>query len=147
MATLKSSNLKTSLPSAHASSNALVPEAARPTGLSSDKKSSVDSHHLAIALHHANQIEIRKDIENIILSHIEHLLSLPSSPTALASSPSSTDVTTFISALQLFQPSDYDNLILERNIYESCGYALCPNAHRKEDPKVNFRIQWGQNGS
>ena len=144
MATRKSSALRTSLPSAHAFSNALVREAADPL---SDKKSSADPHHLAIALRHANQIQVRKDIENIILSHIENLLSLPSSPTALASSPSSADASTFKSALQLFQPPDYDNLILERNIDGSCGYTLCPNVHRKEDPKAKFRIQWGLNGS
>jgi hypothetical protein len=98
-------------------------------------------------LHHANQIQARKEVEDIILSRIENLLLLPSSSTAVASSPSSADASTFKSALQLFQPSDYDNLILERNIEGSCGYVLCSNAHRKEDPKVKFRIQWGESGS
>jgi hypothetical protein len=122
-------------------------EAAPTTGLSSHKWSSADPRHLAIALHHANQIQVRKEVEDDILSRIENLLSLPSSSTAIASSPSSADASAFKSAVQLFQPSDYDNLILERNIDGSCGYALCPNANRKEDPKVKFRIQWGENGS
>src|SRR5438034_3915294 len=99
MASHGTSTLKTSLPSAHASSNALIREAAPTTGLSSHKWSSADPRHLAIALHHANQIQVRKEVEDIILSRIENLLSLPSSSTAIASSPSSADASAFKSAV------------------------------------------------
>lgn len=113
----------------------------------SQKKPEPNPRHLAIALHHANQIQARKDTEALILDHIETLQSLPTSTDASTSSPSPSDVSTLKSALRPFQPADYDNLILERNIDGNCGYALCPNEHRKEDPKSKFRVVWGDKGS
>lgn len=56
-------------------------------------------------------------------------------------------MTTLKTALVPFQPSDYENLILERNIEGRCGYVLCPEEHRREDPKAKFRIIWGPKGS
>ncbi|KAL1956459.1 hypothetical protein VTO42DRAFT_7257 [Malbranchea cinnamomea] len=141
--TPKKSILKTSIPSVHALSTSRsesdVPESIR--------KKSRDPRHLAIALHHARHIQARKDTEALILSHIEKLMELPSSPGRDAATPSSEDVALFKSALLPFQPSDYDNLILERNIDGRCGYTLCPKAHRKENPKAKFRILWGPKGS
>lgn len=142
------SALNTSIPAVHATSTANrrpapATHSARPTS----KKKSPDPRHLAIALHHAHNIQARKDTEGLILSRIEDLLSLPTSPTASASNPSTEDSTAFKSALRPFQPSDYDNLILERNIDGQCGYALCPKGHRVEDPKTQFRIMWGPKGS
>lgn len=125
--------LKTSLPAVHASS--------------SERKPSPNPRHLAIALHHARQIQARKDTEAVILSRIIDLVDLPTTPHATASSPSPEDVQTFTSALVPFQPSDYDNLILERNIEGHCGYTLCPEEHRKEHPTGKFRIVWGPKGS
>lgn len=61
----------------------------------------------------------------IQLSHLP--LSRPSSP----SSPSPTDLTTFRTLIRLFQPSDYEDLIAERNTLKNCGYVLCPNPRRK----------------
>lgn len=137
----KKSILKTSIPSVHASS------AQRSESPVTDRKKAPDPRHLAIALHHARQIQARKDTEALVLSHILNLMELPSSGDTDASSPSPEDTAIFKSALLPFQPSDYDNLILERNIDGRCGYTLCPREHRKEDPKAKVRIVWGPKGS
>ncbi|KAK2765167.1 hypothetical protein FQN54_008866 [Arachnomyces sp. PD_36] len=136
--------LRTSLPTTHAAASSMTKEK---SSTASQKKPEPNPRHLAIALHHANQIQARKDTEALILNHIETLQSLPTSPNATASSPSPTDVSTLKSALRPFQPGDYDNLILERNIDGNCGYALCPEEHRKEDPRSKFRVVWGQKGT
>lgn len=140
------STLKTSVPSVHASS-APSGHSDPSTNRSSSRKKSPDPRHLAIALHHAHNIQSRKDTEATILSRIESLIDFPTLDSADASSPSPEDVATFKSSLLPFQPSDYDNLILERNIDGKCGYALCAKQHRKEDPKTKMRILWGPKGS
>lgn len=106
-----------------------------------------DPRHLAVALHHANQIQAHKDAEALILNRILDLISLPSVAEADPASPSPSDAMHLKTSLIPFQPVDYDNLILERNLEGKCGYALCPREHRKEDPKVKFRILWGPKGS
>ncbi|WEW59081.1 RNA polymerase II CTD heptapeptide repeat phosphatase [Emydomyces testavorans] len=138
----RKSILKTSIPAVHACSTT----AGSYMNYSPQGKSA-NPRHLAIALHHARHIQAQKDAEAIILSHIEHLMTLPSAPDADPTSPSEEDVSALKSALVPFQPSDYDNLILERNIDGRCGYALCPMPHRREDPKAKFRIIWGPKGS
>jgi hypothetical protein len=75
------------------------------------------------------------------------LIALPSSPSADPATPSAADAASLKSALVPFQPADFDNLILERNIEGLCGYALCPREHRKEDSNAKFRIMWGSKGS
>lgn len=110
-------------------------------------KRNVNPRHLAIALHHARQIQAQKDAEKLILDRILDLINLPSSPTADPAAPSPADVAKLKFSLAPFQPSDFDNLILERNIEGRCGYALCPREHRKEDPKAKYRIVWGPKGS
>ncbi|KAH8691190.1 Rtr1/RPAP2 family-domain-containing protein [Talaromyces proteolyticus] len=106
-----------------------------------------DPRHLAIALHHANQIQAQKDAEVLILDRILELIELPSSPSADPASPAPTDVSTLKAALVPFQPTDFDNLILERNIEGRCGYALCPREHKKEDSNAKFRLMLGPKGS
>ncbi|ODH50752.1 hypothetical protein GX48_03068 [Paracoccidioides brasiliensis] len=154
-----SSNMKSSLPSIHAAFTRDTPPSTRPnshttrpttttmTPATNQRKPVPNTRHLAIALHHAHQIQARKDTESLILSRIEYLLSFPSHPLALTSSPSPDDVKAFKEALLPFQPSDYDNLILERNIEGRCGYVLCANEHRREEPKAKFRVVWGKKGS
>ncbi|EGD84369.1 hypothetical protein H112_08073 [Trichophyton rubrum D6] len=131
--------LKTSLQAVHASS---APASSQYRG-----KGSPDPRHMAIALHHARQIQSRKELELQILSHIETLMELPTTPGATVESPSAEDVSTFFSAIACFQPSDYDNLIQERNIDGSCGYTLCPKPRRKDNSKGGYRIVWGSKGS
>ncbi|KAL1885770.1 hypothetical protein Plec18167_001265 [Paecilomyces lecythidis] len=159
--------LKTSLPSAHAASSAQArPSQPRPAGPRKQKqpvrrqqpppqqqqqqqqgKPAPDPRHLAIAMHHAHRIQAQKDAEALILDRILELVSFPTSPNADPAAPSASDAKALKSALLPFQPADYDNLILERNIEGLCGYALCPREHRKEDPKTKFRIVWGAKGS
>ncbi|PGH29225.1 hypothetical protein GX50_08015 [[Emmonsia] crescens] len=156
-----SSTMKSSLPSIHAALTKESPSSpntnsarittttttTKPKTIFKQRKPAQDPRHLAIALHHAHQIQARKDTESLILSRIEELVSFPSSPIAQASSPLPVDVKAFKEALIPFQPSDYDNLILERNIDGRCGYVLCANEHRKEDPRAKFRVVWGKKGS
>lgn len=103
------------------------------------------------ALYHANLIQQRKNIEFRILESTEALLELPTKAFAsakpqLADNPSSSDVHFFKTALQPFQPSDYDVLIQERNINRQCGYTLCPNPNRTDDAKGGFRIMGAGRG-
>ncbi|KAJ9211826.1 hypothetical protein DTO166G4_6599 [Paecilomyces variotii] len=157
--------LKTSIPSAHAASTAQArPSQPRPAGPmrqqqqqqqpprrqqppSQQSKPAPDPRHLAIAMHHAHRIQAQKDAESLILDRILELVSFPTAPNADPAAPSASDAKALKSALRPFQPADYDNLILERNIEGLCGYALCPREHRKEDPKTKFRIVWGAKGS
>lgn len=84
-----------------------------------------------IAIQHALILQDRKDTEAQILDNITELLDLPHQPNP-PSSPDPSDVSIFASLIRIFQPSDYDDLIVERNLDENkCGYALCPNKRRK----------------
>ncbi|PSS00709.1 Rtr1/RPAP2 family-domain-containing protein [Coniella lustricola] len=85
-----------------------------------------------VALHHARLIQDRKDIESLIFDYILALIDLPANPSHPASSPHPNDIATFLGMVRIFQPSDYDDLITERNLNENrCGYTLCPNKRRK----------------
>jgi len=93
------------------------------------------------ALYHANLIQQRKDIELEILMSMETLIEYPLSKTPHnASNPSHADAASFKNYLRPFQPNDYDALILERNINEHCGYALCPNPRLKEEGGGTYRL-------
>ncbi|ROW05688.1 hypothetical protein VMCG_05237 [Cytospora schulzeri] len=84
-----------------------------------------------IAIQHALILQDRKDTEAKILDNLTELLDLPHHPNP-PSSPDPADVATFTSLIRIFQPSDYDDLIVERNLDENkCGYVLCPNKRRK----------------
>ncbi|KAI5286520.1 hypothetical protein KEM54_006729 [Ascosphaera aggregata] len=98
--------------------------------------------HLAVALQRANEIQRRKEVENLILSRIENLTTLPTNSTASAADPSSEDVFTLKHALIPFQPSDFDDLISERNVEGLCGYPLCPKPPRKLRGPGGFRVAW-----
>ncbi|KAF9885678.1 hypothetical protein FE257_012660 [Aspergillus nanangensis] len=152
--------LKTSLPSAHAVSSVTArprqsnsntaphgPQLSHQQEAQYQNKPGADPRHLAIALHHARQIQSQKDTESLILDHILTLAMFPPSPDADPANPSPEDALTFKSALASFQPADYDNLIQERNIEGLCGYALCPREHLKEDAGGTYRITWGSKGS
>ncbi|KAK3718393.1 hypothetical protein LTR37_005206 [Vermiconidia calcicola] len=95
-----------------------------------------DRKNLGIALRHASRIQYQKDVEATILSHIETLLDFP----AVSSSTSSEASRRFITLVQPFQPSDFDNLVEERRIDGKCGYALCSNAPRSGSLGAN--VSW-----
>ena len=147
--------LKTSLPSAYAAVNAEQPPepSSLPSQEDQDKylrgRPGATPRHLGIALQHAHQIQAQKDAENMILDRTIELLAIPTSPSANPAAPSPEDAQIFKSALVLFRPSDYDNLIMERNYEDLCGYGLCPRKHRKEDSAkgTTFHFKWGAKGS
>jgi hypothetical protein len=99
-----------------------------------------------VALYHANLIQERKDVELTILLSTETLIDYPLAKSPYnASSPSPSDAKTFKDLLRPFQPSDYDALILERNINDHCGYTLCPNRRVKDGVAGTYRLI-GTNG-
>ncbi|KAK1999065.1 Rtr1/RPAP2 family protein [Colletotrichum falcatum] len=81
-----------------------------------------------IALQHARIIQQRKDLEIEILESLALLSEYPTergSRLYSAANPSPRDVADFKANVRLFQPSDYDDLIEERNVNGLCGYTLC----------------------
>jgi hypothetical protein len=66
----------------------------------------------------------------IPLETFELLSHLPQTPSHPASSPSPADTTLFLQHLRDFQPSEYLDLIEERNCLNKCGYTLCPRPRR-----------------
>lgn len=148
------SPLKTSLPSAFAAVNAEQPSPyPRPSQEDQEKflqgRPAANARDLGIALQHAHQIQAQKDAEDMILDRIIELLAMPSSPSADAATPSAQDAQLFKSALYPFRPSDFDNLITERNNEDLCGYTLCPRKNRKDDSAKggSFRFKYGAKGS
>lgn len=94
-----------------------------------------------VALYHANLLQHRKDLELEILLSTETLIDYPlASAPYDASNPSAADAQQFKEYLRLFQPSDYDALILERNINEHCGYTLCPNDRATDGAAGKYRL-------
>lgn len=93
-----------------------------------------DERNRETALYHANLIQQRKDIQLDILTSMEEMIELPleRSPQYSAPSPSPSDISYFKTALRVYQPNDYDDLIQERNINNHCGYVLCPKPRLKE---------------
>lgn len=85
-----------------------------------------------VAIHHANLLQTRKDTEAAILDNLFALIDLPQHTSHPPSSPHPADIADFNELLRPFQPSDYDDLITERNLADNrCGYALCPNRRRR----------------
>lgn len=80
-----------------------------------------------IALQHAYILEHRKKLEAQILQSIITLSEYPlvRSPDRSATNPAPSDVADFKHHVRLFQPSDYDELTVERNANDLCGYVLC----------------------
>lgn len=149
------SPLKNSLPTAHAASSRTPPPPSEVPGVLSESQKqqylksnpNADPRHLAIALQHAERIQAQKDTEALILDHILHLTTLPTNTTTDPSTPTPDDAHTFKSALRLFQPTDYDNLIQERNVEGLCGYTLCGRDRRRGEAGASHSIVWGAKGS
>ncbi len=116
-------------------SSAITKDSPVPSTLSREER------NRQLALHHANLIQYRKDIESLIHTSIETLLEIPTSLNASSLEP---DRHTVKEALKPFQPSDYDALIEERNINHRCGYVLCRNGNRKQDTRSKYRIVAGK---
>lgn len=85
-----------------------------------------------IAIQHARILQERKDIEAQILDNVITLLDFPRNTSRPASDPDPTDARAFSSLVRIFQPGDYDDLAVERNLDgDKCGYALCGNKRRR----------------
>ncbi|KAI1817468.1 Rtr1/RPAP2 family-domain-containing protein [Poronia punctata] len=82
-----------------------------------------------VAIKHARIIHSRREIEDQISDSLIELSKFPAtrSPQHDASNPAPSDAETFKNIVRLYQPSDYDDLIEERNANGLCGYTLCPN--------------------
>lgn len=117
-----------------------MPHSILKNSLSSKPARSREDRNKETALYHAQILQQRKDVEALILASTETLLELPSSPTADPAQPCLQDITLVKNSLRLFQPSDYDLLIEERNINKQCGYLLCPRPNRQENTKAKYRI-------
>lgn len=115
-----------------------VPEPDTPTQTREDRNRET-------ALYHANLLQQRKDVQNLIFESTETLLDFPSSSVSDPAQPLEKDVVDVKNLLKSFQPSDYDSLIKERNIDKKCGYVLCPRANRLQDTDAKYRIFHGKN--
>lgn len=98
-----------------------------------------------IAIQHARVLEHRKQIEAQILESIIILSEYPlvRSPEYSAANPAPSDVEGFKHHIRLFQPSDYDDLTIERNANNLCGYALCPEPKKKATPGGVWKLVRG----
>lgn len=101
---------------------------------------SKQDRNLELALYHANIIQQRKDVELHVLENMETLLDFPTSPNADSRRPSDKDIKFVKKALRLFQPSDFNSLIEERNINRKCGYTLCSNPNKLQNSTAKYVI-------
>lgn len=89
-------------------------------------------------LQRAYQVQRQKDTEQQILDSTEALLDTGSESATLSEERSL--IASVKEHLRLFQPSDFDALIEERNINKRCGYVLCARPPRSENTDARFRI-------
>ncbi|MCJ1326186.1 hypothetical protein MMC10_002850 [Thelotrema lepadinum] len=104
----------------------------------------VAERNKSLAIYHATILEQQKEIAATVLQSIEELIEFPLR-TKDAEQPDPVDVQQVKSHLSLFQPSDFDSAVQERNIEDKCGYMLCPKARWKQNTKAKFRIVPGRN--
>lgn len=102
-------------------------------GISEQISNSPKKDAREIAIQHALVLEHRKQLEAQILESVITLSEYPlsRSPEHSAANPAASDIADFKHHVRLFQPSDYDDLIIERNANGLCGYAMCPQAKKK----------------
>ncbi|KAI1180759.1 Rtr1/RPAP2 family-domain-containing protein [Nemania sp. FL0916] len=95
-----------------------------------------------VAIQHARIIHSRREIEDQIADSMIELSNFPTvrDPSHNASNPAPADATAFKELVRLYQPSDYDDLIEERNANGLCGYALCPNPRSRVSGGSTFKL-------
>ncbi|KJZ72991.1 hypothetical protein HIM_07563 [Hirsutella minnesotensis 3608] len=112
--------------------------------MSADMKPSATSpaDHQRVALEHARLLQQRKELESEILDSLILLSEYPlvRSPNYSASRPAPSDVSGFKTHVRLFQPSDYGDLIEERNVNGLCGYVLCARPRRQTGSSGEWKI-------
>ncbi|KIW66561.1 hypothetical protein PV04_05883 [Phialophora macrospora] len=100
--------------------------------MASEKSNSTDQDRVrATALRQAKDIEDRKNLQARIADLVVEAFDLPSRSDADPANPDPSDASLFRHSLSLFQDSDLDDLIYERNVDNRCGYALCPRPNQK----------------
>ena len=104
------------------------------------KEPAVDPKELAIQ--HARILQYQKDLEAEILDSLILLSEYPAVkiPPYDSANPAPSDVADFKKHIRLFQPGDYDDLIIERNVNGLCGYSLCPNPKKDMGPGGEWKI-------
>ncbi|ERF69636.1 hypothetical protein EPUS_03628 [Endocarpon pusillum Z07020] len=110
-----------------------------PSSSDNTNKVQVNDRQRSTALNYARNIQYHKSMQERVLDLIVNTVDLPSHSNADPARPLASDAALFKRALTLFQPKDYDDIILERNIYEKCGYALCPKPNLKQDRDLRDR--------
>lgn len=100
----------------------------------------INDQQRSAALQYARSIQYQKSMQEKVLDLIVSTVDLPSNPIINPARPSASDVTLFKHALGLFQANDLDDMILERNIYEKCGYALCSRPNLKQNEKLRDSV-------
>lgn len=98
--------------------------------------STKDSQIRATAYRHAQSFEEKKAIRNRVADLVVELFDIPADANADPACPQQSDAILFKQGLSLFQPSDFDDLVRERNIDDRCGYGLCP--------RPNVKVHGGQ---
>lgn len=83
------------------------------------------------AIKHARIIEEQKRVRDQVADLVLECFDLPSQQNTSPATPVAADAKVFKKALSLFQTSDFDELVSERNIDDRCGYTLCPNPNIK----------------
>ena len=83
-----------------------------------------------LALHRAELIQERKDIERQNLHSIENLIDLPSAGAEDSGDPSAEDACQVCDGMRLFTTADLDAVVEERNVDNKCGYVLCPKSSK-----------------
>ena len=92
-----------------------------------------------VALQHAQILEHRKDLEARILDDVVLLSEYPHQTTDPLR-PDPRDAADFKAHVRLFQPSDYDDLVEERNVNGLCGYTLCSRPRRQTGPGGEWKL-------
>src|ERR1700761_9459545 len=102
--------------------------------MATEKSKAIDEDRIrATVLRQARDIEDRKKLQARVADLVVEAFDLPSKPDADPATPQPSDASLFKHCLSLFQPSDLDDLIYERNVDTRCGYALCPKPNLKVD--------------
>lgn len=96
------------------------------------------------AVRHARIIEDQKRVKTQVADLILECFDLPSQHDVFPSKPLPADAKVFTKALSLFQPTDFDDLVSERNIDDRCGYALCPQPNQR--PRHGGSKVWNRKG-
>lgn len=107
------------------------PSAATPSSRRPDAKD--------VAFQHAQILQHRKDLEAQILDDVVLLSEYPNLTTD-PSRPHPHDAADFKTHVRLFQPSDYNDLVEERNVNGLCGYTLCKRPRRQTGPGGEWKL-------